>query len=380
MLFVKTDARIEVDAQLVSDTRTVNLTPWVYEMAQRKQVDTARDVYIRKQKQRVKPHYEPTELDATILTYVMEYYFLTAWQLVNLHYSPGSYTRAATKLQVLSGNHPKIPSEAYLHRRALHHLTTGNPTYVYSLGTDGINYLRSCGFPDLKRRFRPGETNEVNYFHLIHALNVNDMLIAGRTLPKVAPDITLASWRHDIDLQKEPSLVEFDRSLPRLGGMEQLRVRLVPDGMLDFRMKPAGLDKERRRIILPEIDRGTETSQELFKKKILAYIHYALPGGGFSEQFGENVNKRVAYFITKGGDNRLSTLLRWCEDVLSENDLEHEFNLFRFITVDPVIEKDAKTGKEKRLEALNADPNRLFLAPVAYKPFHEEPDTLLWKS
>src|ERR1051326_1033722 len=166
-----------------------------------------------------KVHYEPTELDAIILTYVMEYYFLTAWQLVKLHYSDGSYTRAATKLQVLSGNHPKVPSEAYLHRRALHHLTTGNPTYVYSLGTDGIRYLQASGFPDLKRRFRPGETNEVNYFHLIHALNVNDVLIAGRKLPKVAQMITLAAWWHDFDLQKEPPVIEVDRRLPQLGGM-----------------------------------------------------------------------------------------------------------------------------------------------------------------
>lgn len=332
-----------------------------------------------KKPRRIKVHYEPTELDAMILTYVMEYYFLTAWQLVKLHYSDGSYTRAATKLQVLSGNHPKTPSEAYLHRRALHHLTTGNPTYVYSLGTDGIRYLQSSGFPDLKRRFRPGETNEVNYFHLIHALNVNDILIAGRTLPKVAQGITLAAWWHDFDLQKEPSLVEFDRRLPQLGGMEALRVRLVPDGVLDFRMKRDGASKELRRIILVEIDRGTETTQELFKKKILSYIHYALPGGGFADRFGEGVNKRVAYFITKGGENRLVTLKKWCEDVLSENDLEHEFNLFRFIRVDQVIETDGKSGKEKRLEALDAHPQRLFLSPVAVKPFHHEPDTLLWK-
>src|SRR5205085_9517939 len=88
-----------------------------------------------------KIHYEPKELDYEILKYVMEYYFLTVWQLVNLHYSKGSVTRANTKLQILSGNSAKVPSEAYLHRRALHHLSIGNPTYVYSLGTDGINYL-----------------------------------------------------------------------------------------------------------------------------------------------------------------------------------------------------------------------------------------------
>lgn len=44
-----------------------------------------------------------------------------------------------------------------------------------------------------------------------------------------------------------------------------------------------------------------------------------------------------------------------------------------------MIETDTETGKEKKLEALKADPKRLFLSPMAYKPFDEELDTLLWK-
>src|SRR5207248_5556850 len=119
---------------------------------------------------------------------------------------------------------------------------------------------------------------EVNYFHLTHALNVNDILIAGRNLPKVAPDITLSSWLHDFDLQKTPAYVEFDRRIPHGGGIVTERVKIVPDGMLDFRMTlPQAAGKERRRIILPEIDRGSETNIEEFKKKILAYIYYSLP-------------------------------------------------------------------------------------------------------
>jgi hypothetical protein len=148
--------------------------------------------------------------------------------------------------------------------------------------------------------------------------------------------------------------------------------------MLDFRLQlHETAQKQRRRIILPEVDRGTETDIEEFKRKILAYIHYSLPGGAFEERFGK-VNKRVAYIITKGGESRLITLRKWCEDVLREQDLEHEFNLFRFSLVERVSVKDPKTGKTKQLEQLAIDP-RMFVNPVWYKPFHEVPDTLLWK-
>jgi len=112
--------------------------------------------------------------------------------------------------------------------------------------------------------------------------------------------------------------------------------------MLDSRLKLANADKERRCILLAEVDRGTETNIEAFKQKIRAYVHYALPGGAFEEQFGR-ANKRVVWIVTKGGENRLWTLRKWCE------------------------------------EELAIDPYTFFLTPVAYLPYHKEPDTLLWK-
>ena len=57
-----------------------------------------------------------------------------------------------------------------------------------------------------------------------------------------------------------PAVVEFEPKISEHsgGGLQQERVKIVPDGMLDFRMQLHQTDaKERRRIILPEIDRGT---------------------------------------------------------------------------------------------------------------------------
>lgn len=202
------------------------------------------------------------------------------------------------------------------------------------------------------------------------------MLIAGRNLSKYQPDIRLFSFLHDFDLQKRPACVEFHRRIKNGSGsgITQEKVRLVPDGILDFRLHiQASEKKERRRVILLEIDRGTRTNIEAFKKKLLAYIHYLKQSGPFEAQFGK-LNKRIAYIVTCGGENRLTTLRKWLEDVLSDQELEDAYNLFRFTTVSQVV--DAKTGHHR--EELDLDPT-IFVSPVWYKPFSEEAETLLWK-
>ncbi len=333
------------------------------------------------QKKRTKKvHYALTELDIEILNHVREYYLLTSWQLVNLRYSQNSLPRAQTKLQVLSGNKDDIPCEAYLRRRGLYPLKFGNTIQIYYLGTPGINELIKLGFSITTRHRRQDKLAELSYYPLIHTLNVNDVLIAGRNLQKVAPDIRLEAWEHDYDVQTKPAFVEFERRLSSKagGGIQLERVKIVPDGMMDFRLQLANSDKQRRRILLPEIDRGTETNIEEFKKKIRAYVHYALPDGAFEELFGK-ANKRVVWIVTKGGENRMYTLRKWCEDELAEQELEHEFNLFRFTTLDQVKRVDKKTGQVKVSEELAIDPYTFFLTAHAYMPFQEQPDTLLWK-
>ena len=114
--------------------------------------------------------------------------------MVNLRYSPGSLTRAQTKLQILSGKKEDKPVRAYLRRRGLHLLEFGNSTYLYFLGTEGINYHKQRGALITTRHRRIDKTLDLSPPPLLHCLNVNDVLIAGRNLPKYAPDIRLASW------------------------------------------------------------------------------------------------------------------------------------------------------------------------------------------
>ena len=317
------------------------------------------------------------EHEIEILKYVREYYLLTPWQLISLRYSPASLTHVQTLLQTLSGNYEKDPVAAYLRRRGLYPQTFGNTVQLYFLGTPGMKELAKLGYSITTRHKRIDKIEELSYPPLIHTLNVNDVLIAGRKLPKAAPDIHLESWLHDYDLQTTPAYVDLERRNAD-GSITQQTVKLVPDGMLDFRLRLANSDKERRRVLLLEVDRGSETNIEEFKRKIHAYIPFAMPDGAFTDLFG-SANKRVVWIVTKRGKDRMETIKKWCEDELIKQGLEHEFNLFRFTTLDQVQRTDTKTGQVKVSEELAIDPATFFLTPVMEKPFHKEPDTLLWK-
>ncbi len=332
---------------------------------------------LQQEKQPQKSHYALTPVDSEILEYVRQYYFLTAWQLVNLHYSPGSLTRAQTKLQILSGMNKNKPAPPYLHRRGLYLLEFGNSTYLYFLGKKGIKYHQERGGSITPRHTRIDKLLRLERSTLLHCLHVNDILIAGRNLLQYAPDIRLASWQHDYDLETTPAYVEVDR-VHSGGGSTQKKVKIIPDGLLDFRLQLAKAHKERRRILLPEIDRGTETFIDDFKQKICAYVHFLAPGGEFEQRCGK-AEKRVPWIITKGGMNRVNTLRKWCEDELEEQGVEDAFDLFRFVLAEHVVKVDKKTGKEKITDELDIDPYDFFLTASAYKPFADELDTLLWK-
>jgi len=311
------------------------------------------------EKQGKQKPYVPTPLDYQILQYVREYHFLTAWQLVKLHYSDGSLTRARVVLL-------RLYDEAeFLDRRALPHVGVGQPTYIYALATKGINYLKDQGFPSFSR-YRPSELQQFKYPHLDHVLHLNDFLIAGRNITKVAPDITLAAMRHDLDLKRTPAKVSYVRRLPDGDRIDE-RVTIVPDGWMDFRLQLANSSKKRRKCIIVELDRGSETNVGEFKKKIRAYVPYAYPGGAYEAMFGTQTV--IVAFATTAGERRLKTMLLWCEQELQEQRLEHEAPLFRFTAL-PQEELDPQTG---------LDPKKLFLSTVWYVPYEKEPVTLLWK-
>ncbi len=128
-------------------------------------------VTAKPQRAKTKKLYEPTPVDLQILLYVKDYHYLTPWQLTRLHYSDGSFTRAQTKLQTLAGENKQVPCKPYLARRTLPHLGIGNTTYIYTLSTEGQNYLQAQGIGNF-HRFRRDEF-EPTFRSLIDSFSEN---------------------------------------------------------------------------------------------------------------------------------------------------------------------------------------------------------------
>lgn len=205
-----------------------------------------------------------TAVDYDILRLIHEYHFLTVSQVTRLRYSSGSETTCQDRLK-------KLFNAGVLDRVQLPHVGTGNTEYLYTLSTKGCKELQPLGISSFSR-YRPADTRTLKLPHLQHVISLNDFLIAARILPRVHPDITLVSMKHDLDMKREPLRVTLDRQ----------EVRIVPDGFLDFRLSIGG-----RLYAMPvwvELDRNTEWGNTL-KLKLQKIIH-AVQSLAFQELFG----------------------------------------------------------------------------------------------
>jgi len=284
-----------------------------------------------------------TGVDYDILTLVQTFHYLTAEQIVRLRYSKNSLPTAQMRLKALY-------EANYLERRKLPHVGTGNTEYLYYLSTKAVQEAGR----DVFSRVRKSDIDHMQFPHLHHLLSLNDFPIAATLLPRFVPAITLVEMRHDLDLKKTPVVAEM-----RVGASVE-HVSVVPDGWLDFVMTSPDIPKPRRRCLVVELDRGT-ISIAPFKQKIRALYHYAI-SEKYEELYGTDLC--MVTFATTSGENRLRQMITWCEQELERQNLVHEANLFRFAA----------------LPAGEYNPQEIYLSEMWYKPFEEEPVSLLWQA
>jgi hypothetical protein len=98
----------------------------------------------------------------------------------------------------------------------------GSRPYVYTLGRQGVSYLRKRGFPI--GRYRSDELHEG--LPLLHRLAVNEFLLKAQLLETEVSGITLKHYEHEKSLNAKPVIVPVP-------GREK-PVRLSPDLWLVF--------------------------------------------------------------------------------------------------------------------------------------------------
>ena len=270
--------------------------------------------------------------DVTILAALTRYHYLSANQVLRLHYSKGSLTYVQSRLKRLSDL--GYAQRLFLPRPEAH----GSAPSVFRLTRKGINHLQEPGV-EVVVRYRPSDHNRHSYLFLDHTLALNDFLIASELLVRASETISMAAMRHERELRQKPLYVE----------LEAKRTAVIPDAWLDFRAN--GLQA----CLWVELDMGTE-EQKRWRKKVAALT--CLASGPYEKAF--NTTSMTVAVVSRAGEKRTRDLIRWTEAELESLGEKAQAGLFRVGT---------SLGSE--------DPESLFLEPRWYQPFSPHASPLL---
>ena len=216
-------------------------------------------------------------------------YKANAAQLCRLHYSEHTVKLVKKRLR-------KLADHGYVQFDARPTAQYRSP-YYYVLGNKGVEYIKSIGFV-VNSSYRPGKEIGQSYLHLLHHLDVNDVLISACNLQRQIPSYTLEFFMVERELAHEPfKTTKHGESYGT-----------VPDLFLDFReLLPDG--RQCRTPILIEQDNGTE-AEEIIRRKAHAY-DAMIASGWYKTRYG--VKSITIAFITFEGEKRRDKLRQWVE-------------------------------------------------------------------
>jgi hypothetical protein len=279
--------------------------------------------------------YTLTQRDEQIIQALNRFFYLTTEQVTRLFYKKGSHTSVYGILSRLATN-------GYTAQQRYAVLGKGE-RLVNSLDRQGRSHLAKLGF-DIPTRLRKSEKPTSPLFYG-HTLAVNDFLIAAELLARDTEVIALESFVHELTFKREPIRV------PRDGGK---LLNVAPDGWLDFTIT----DRSGRgqACVLYECDRGTE-EQTFWRAKVAGLL--LATRGAYQERFG---TQSLTIAVTTPSTKRRAQLIRWTEAELKKQQASQAISEVFHFTSHP---------------ADTTDPRTLFLSPVWYRPFDEQPYPLL---
>src|SRR4051812_6109459 len=252
-----------------------------------------------------------------ILIAVHDYRYVTALDMAHLLFSPGSKPYVLELLTTLAGK-KDFQEVQYLYRFQLPHTKTGNTERIFTLGSQGRDFLTTeVGLP-VMWHFRPDKVRHLNYGHILHNLILTRFLVAAHHWSRGEANPNLVHVRTHYELAKLQN--QFG---------EENKMVVIPDAWLLF-------EKDGKKFpILLEIDRGMEY-QNHFKQHVQGRIEL-IGSGKYAEVFGEK-SVTIAYVTT--GDRasfrqtRLTTMRKWTREVLADLHKERWAGIFRFTSLE----------------------------------------------
>lgn len=306
-----------------------------------------------------------TEVYDMLLHAVYAYHLVAAEQLCRRYYEAGMITTVKDRLK-------DLVTHGYLDYLQLR-TAKGSGPYIYFLAAKGRSYFTRAGC-DLKGYYRPSKEKERSYFHLMHALELNDQLIQAARFAETEAGFSLPEMRHDFTLRRKPLRVAIKRRVD--GGMKEETDEIVADAWLEFHTPY----KQARRWIWWEHDRGeaSVTKVKTHLRGILAFIK----DEGYKQEFG--ASGMTVVYTTSAGEHRREKLREWTRDILMEQkqslqadasnttfseeakETSHAVsfgNWFLFTAVPP-------------FRSVPPTHNELFLSNVWYHPFGNKPTAM----
>jgi|GEM_PF-1534239 len=286
------------------------------------QQGTIRPTTATKRQPKTEPFVIREEKYSKLLDALLELKKLSAEQLTRRFYNAGSLTTVKNRMTRLEGHH------------FVDHDTLSQGKYLYFLARKGRDYFQEAE-EDVKDYFRPstekGPANTEHYHQLLHLLELNDILIAARLLPKYAPAYSLPDLLHDYDLRRSPLFVMAERMIrKRIDGVVKTEwkeepVGVVADAMLGFVRTPSRIPgKPYDRMCIWHEHNRTGGAQR-FKQKIRAILEVI--GSGVYKQLIDIDAIKVAITTSKG-EFRKRSLRRWTEEVLEERSQKEKGTAF----------------------------------------------------
>jgi hypothetical protein len=269
-----------------------------------------------------------------MLRIMSTYRFMTALDVAYSINRPKSINHVRSALSRLAGGADNKEREC-LYRFPLPSGKAGNPERVFTLGSAGLNVVKSLGIP-ADWYYRPSNTSRLSGSFLAHQLLLTRFVVCAGCFTSQHPDTSLLDVRLSYELEKQ---------VGKRGGEI-----VVPDAWLLFEQDG------KKYPVLVEIDRGTEY-QERFKNHVKGRLAF-IRSGEYERVFGRP-EVLIAYATTSGvqehAETRRKTMCAWTMEVLQELGLESGAGIFRFTSA--VV-----------YTRLYEEGHALFTKPVWYRP------------
>lgn len=232
--------------------------------------------------------------DLAILQSLYLFPYMTAEQVTQLLYSPGSLQGVRARLKKLSDKDVLRRSPMFSN------ILAGSNAYVYWLATIGRNQLKD-DYDFSKWQYPSNMKDFIESKHFNHFLAINDFLIATTLVSTINPNIQLKELTHDFYLKQKWN---------KAGDP-------IPDGLNHFIDASKMVQKHINWWV--EVDLGSE-KEVAFKDKIGMIIWHL-------EEHKNHLP--LIIFWTPKGEARRDLMLKWIEEKLTSMYMPEKASWFR---------------------------------------------------